>query len=91
MNLARKQKASAPRKRIDLRELPYGLGYLVAAAVMFLIALVAWQVSRGSETPDWWRHYIIPIIYWSSPFLVALAIFFRIRRRRARRSDFEER
>jgi hypothetical protein len=86
------QQTHAERRRINLRDLPYGLGYVIAAMVMLCVILVAWHVSRGSETPEWFQRYVIPALYWSSPVLVFFAIFFRIgRRRRARRNDSGER
>ena len=85
-----KAKPDQKRRRINLRELPYGLGYVIAVVVSLVIILTAWHVSRGTETPPWWQSYVVPAIYWSSPLLVFLAIFFRIRRRRARRSDADK-
>jgi len=63
------------------------LGYLVALAVVALVIFLAWQVSQGRPTPSWWGHYVVPAIYWSSPFLVALAIVRRIQRGRRRQME----
>jgi hypothetical protein len=79
---AMEDKAHSRRRRIDLRQLPFGLGYMIAGAVSLLVILAAWHASRGSETPGWWESYAVPILYWSSPILVLLAILARLRRRR---------
>jgi hypothetical protein len=73
-----------PRRHIDLRQLPYGLGYLIAIVVVALTLFLAWQNSKGYSAPLWWDQYIVPTIYWSSPFLVVIAILHRVRQWRTR-------
>ena len=73
----------SPRRRIDLRRLPHGLGYAIAVAVTAAVLWLASLVSRGQPGPEWWSRYAAPAIYWSSPFLLAIVIVryvLRIRR-----------
>ena len=73
-----------PRRHVDLRQFPYGLGYIIAIVVVALALFLAWQESKGHAAPLWWDDYIVPAIYWSSPFLVVIAIAYRMRQRRKR-------
>ena len=74
-----------PRIRLDLRQLPHRLGYLIAIAVVAVTLLIAQQVSKGHAAPLWWDDFVVPTIYWSSPLLVAIAIAYRVYRTRRRR------
>jgi len=78
------------RQRIDLRRFRYGLGYLLALAVALLVVLLAHRASAGRDAPAWWMDYAVPAIYWSSPFLVALVILLRLRRRQRLRAEDEK-
>ena len=75
------------RRRVDVRRLPHGLGYVIALAVVAVVIALAWLASRDDPAaPDWWTRYASPAILYSSPVLVALlAIRYarRLRRRRA--------
>jgi len=77
--------SAAKRQRVDLRRLPYGAGYLIALVVVAVVLYLAYRASAGEEAPAWWAGYAVPAIYWSSPFLVAIAIAYRVRQQRKRR------
>lgn len=68
-------------RRVDLRRLPHGLGYGIALLVAIAVIALAYAVSLGNPAPKWWWDYAVPVVYWSSPFLVLVAIIARIRRR----------
>ena len=73
---------STPRRRVDIRRLPYGLGYLLAVAVVALVLVLASRASAGRPAPAWWGRYATPAIYYASPLLLAVGIAARVRARR---------
>lgn len=77
---------NAPRRRVDIRRLPYGLGYVIALAVVVFVVALAWFASRDNPSaPDWWTRYASPAILWSSPILVVLLVIRYVRRLGRRR------
>jgi hypothetical protein len=74
-----------PRRRVDLRKLPYGLGYIISIAVVVFVIALAWLSSRNKPAPAWWTHGASPIIYWTSPLLIVVLIAYYIRRSRRNR------
>jgi hypothetical protein len=72
------------RRRVDLRTLPHGLGYVIALAVAAGVVALAWWASRGKPQPAWWTGHALPILYWSSPFIFAYLVwrYVRLWRRR---------
>lgn len=77
---------SAPRRQVDIRRLPHGLGYVMALAVVAFVIALAWLASREDPAaPEWWSRYASPAILWSSPILVLLLVIRYVDRMRRRR------
>jgi hypothetical protein len=73
-----------PRRHVDVRRLPHGLGYVIALGVVAFAIGLAWLASRGEPGPAWWDRYASPAILWISPIAFALLVW-RYARRMQRR------
>jgi hypothetical protein len=71
-----------PRRRVDLRRLPHGLGYVISLAVVAFVIGLAWLASRGEPAPAWWDRYASPAILWISPVAFAFLVWRYVRRLR---------
>jgi hypothetical protein len=69
-----------PRRRVDVRRLPYGLGYVVSLAVVAFVIGLAWLASRDDPAPAWWDSYASPAILWISPIAFVLLVWRYVRR-----------
>lgn len=65
----------SPRRRVDIRRLPYGRGYVIALAVVVFVVGLAWLASRGDPARAWWDRYASPAILWISPVAFVLLVW----------------
>lgn len=79
-----------PRRRVDIRRLPYGLGYVIALAVVAVVVGLAWLAASDQPAPDWWERFASPAILWVSPALFVLLVWRWVRRLRGRRDGGSE-
>ncbi len=75
---------TSPRRRVDLRRLPYGLGSVIALAVVVVGVGLAWLASRGDPAPAWWDRYASPAILWISPVAFVLLVWRYVHRLRSK-------
>jgi hypothetical protein len=75
---------TTPRRRVDLRGLPHGLGYVIALAVVVFVIGLAWLASRGGPAPAWWDRYASPAILWISPVAFVLLVWRYVHRLRSK-------
>ena len=71
-----------PRRRVDIRRLPYGLGYVISLAMVAFVIALAWLASRADPAPAWWDRYASPAILWISPIAFVLLVWRCVRRLR---------
>ncbi len=76
-----------PRRQVDIRRLPHGLGYILALAVVAFVIGLAWLASRDEPSPDWWGRYAAPAILWISPVAFVLLVWRYVRRLRRKSKD----
>jgi hypothetical protein len=80
--------SESPRRRdVDIRRLPYGLGYVISLTVVAFVIGLAWLASRGEAAPFWWDRYASPAILWISPVAFALLVWRYVHRWRAKEKE----
>ena len=82
-------RGSPPRRRVDIRRLPYGLGYVISLSVVAFVIGLAWLASRGDPAPAWWAGYASPAILWISPVAFVLLVWRYVHRLRDRDKEKE--
>ena len=82
-------RGSPPRRRVDIRRLPYGLGYVISLSMVAFVIALAWLASRGDPAPAWWEGYASPAILWISPVAFVLLVWRYVHRLRDRDKEKE--